>query len=114
MISKKDCIIGVITAYVFLIMLYFLLQKQENIKTPCGWEEPCVRFCCNDTRMCKDSFIRKNFQGNFTDVDETNSTVDFIVLHGAPTCKLNDYGTGERSFVHVSLSSKITFYHNSI
>lgn len=100
-ISKKHCIIGVIITYGFLIMLFFVLKKEETIETPCNWDQPCVRFCCKDMALCKDEFIRKNFKHNFTTYD--NETVEFIILHGAPTCTLKDRGTEDPIITQVSL-----------
>lgn len=104
-LSKKYCFISLIVAYGFLIMLFFVLRKEEIIETPCSWRHPCVRFCCANTTLCKDDFIRKNFKANFSeysDDDDDEKPDSFIVLHGTPKCKLRDMGTEIRRIVYVS------------
>lgn len=109
MIDRKDCVIGAVVSYVFLVMLFFMVQEKTNIETPCSYDQPCVRFCCKDSSACKEKHIRENFNSSILKVYEdsdTNETKEFFILHGAPTCSLklipeNDT-TQEWNFRYVS------------
>jgi hypothetical protein len=91
MLSRKDCIIGVIATYGFLIMAFVVVEKGRSIETLCSYDDPCIRFCCKESKVCKESSIRENFNANlsFTKND------DFSILQGRPVCKLKDLGQQE-------------------
>jgi hypothetical protein len=107
MLEKKDYVVGAIVFYVFLVMLFFMVQDKHSIETPCAYDQPCVRFCCKDSSACKEKHIRENFNASLLTVQsEANETKDFIILLGQPKCSLktipeNDTSQ-EREFYFVS------------
>lgn len=92
--KKKDCVIGSIFIYVFLILLLIMLQDRHSVTTPCSYYKPCVRFCCFDKEFCNEKFIRENFNSSVLSLDLTeehlNDTLDYKVLYGSPRCKLKE------------------------
>jgi hypothetical protein len=92
MLKKKDYVFGAIAVYVFLIMLFFILQEKHSIDVPCTVTQPCVRFCCKNVSNCKENYIRDNFnQSLLTDwmtEERKNETKEFLILHGKPKCSL--------------------------
>jgi hypothetical protein len=119
-LSKKDSIISLLVAYGFLIMLFFMLERESVINTPCNWEQSCVRVCCDNTTLCKDDFIRKNFEANFSYFDDEKEDPEeknrFLVLHGAPKCNLKDVTPGPRKMYYVScvLDSNVNLFSSTL
>jgi hypothetical protein len=106
MFSKKYYIIGVIACY-GLVLLLFSLSKEEETNRDSDYSEdhPQIRFCCDNTTLCKDDFIRENFKAEFYASRNRNSSVAFLILHGSPTCwTLLDLGTKNRMFNFVSFA----------
>lgn len=101
LIRRKHTVIGVVTAYGFLIMLVFVLKKSNPVNVSCSWMSPCVSFCCQNTKFCNDTVIKKSFtmesDGEFYDKDD-----DFTPLYGKPSCSLKPIGHQKWSFYIVS------------
>lgn len=94
-LNRGTCIVGILLSYAFLTLLYVTLVKDAKMRYPCTIEEPCVRFCCNNASLCKDDFIRAQFEANFTvqlDGDYENRAKDYIILRGTPTCDMKSVG----------------------
>lgn len=92
MFQKKDYVAVAIACYIFFIMLFFLVQERHSVDPPCNSEHPCVRFCCKDINLCKENYIRENFNESLdTEWMSSESEIDkekFIILHGKPKCSL--------------------------
>ena len=97
--QKKDIVVGFVVSYVFLITLLLVLGKSKSIDTPCSFNEPCVRFCCNDMKACNDSVIRETFNKS----GSVSFEDDFTVLHGTPKCSLLPAEDKKWKFSYVSL-----------
>jgi hypothetical protein len=92
LIRRKHTVIGVIAAYVFLIMLIFILKKSSPVEDLCSWSNVCVRFCCNEKKFCNDSIINKSF--SLDKVHDPYSELDegYNPLYGQPLCSLKPIG----------------------
>lgn len=91
MFVKKDYVLGAIVSYVFLVMLFLLVQENHSIENPCEYDQPCVRFCCIDQSACKEKHIRENFNESDLEVvnySDSNETLEFIILQGKPKCSM--------------------------
>lgn len=110
MLEKKDYVSGTIIIYVFLIMLFLLLQEKHKIENPCDYNQPCVRFCCADSGACKEKYIRESFNESllhrYTFDEETNETSEFFILNGKPKCSMIQIPANDTShiwrFIYVS------------
>lgn len=90
MVKRRDCVIGASVAYLFLLMLFFIVKDKVVFNTVCFHESPCVRFCCNDPKTCTTKFIRSNFNESLLPKFIFSGQVDrdLKVLYGAPHCSL--------------------------
>lgn len=113
MAQKREYVIGIVVIYVLLIVLYFIVKQEETIDLPCTYDNPCVRFCCSDTKDCNEDYFRKNFDAtglyshHFFDMDE-NETSSYLILIGKPKCSMklivneSETETHEWQFYYVS------------
>jgi hypothetical protein len=117
MFQKKDVVFAFILIYLFLVMLFFVVEEKDHkIDYPCGWSKPCLRFCCQDTSTCKEKYIRETFNQSLLEIDEDfrNETEPFSILLGKPKCLLklirandSDY---DWEFSYVSFFYKIPVF----
>lgn len=93
MYQKRDYVIGSIVIYVFLFVLLIMIEMRQTdqINISCHPDDPCVRFCCYDKELCKEKFIRENFNSSmFTKYNKEgkHENVEFKILIGRPKCSL--------------------------
>lgn len=93
MLEKKDYVLAATVTYVVLVMLYFIVQDKYSIDAPCSWKNPCLRFCCLNSSLCKETFIRESFNQSLvteymTDENDRNETAEYLILYGRPKCSL--------------------------
>lgn len=80
---KKDILIGLAIGYGFLVMFIVFEIKENPMKASCDWENPCLRFCCKNKTLCKETKIRETI--NKTAIEHFD-TKDFTILLGPPRC----------------------------
>lgn len=117
MFQKKDYVFGAILLYLFLLMMVFVVKKEESI-CYCNWDMPCIRFCC-EFLSCGEEKIRKHFNeslldhndyGNYDDENEDEKKTDAVnykIIMGRPTCSLRTiplYGSNKWSFTYVRVT----------
>lgn len=95
MLQRKYFVISSVVTYVFLIMLFYMVQDRKSFLSACSYNETCIRFCCYDKSLCKESLIRETFNASILAVDRIEDGFDtteikknFKILLGSPTCKL--------------------------
>lgn len=118
MFQKKDYVFGAILIYLFLIMMVFMLEEKEIIEGPCGWANPCVRFCCRDSSACKEKYIRQNFNKSFLeayDDENENDTEKYRILIGKPLCTLETITVNDEwSFDLVRVETRLASLNESL
>lgn len=89
MFERKDCVVGAIISYGFLVMLFAIVHDKHKIDEPCNVDQPCVRFCCENSTNCKEKNIRENFNESSLKIYKfSNETKEFFILHGKPKCSM--------------------------
>lgn len=95
MFRKKHAVICVVTIYAILFVLFFRTKKERkpyHLYEHCD-ESPCVRFCCDDQKFCKDDYINQNFNKSLIAADDDdddyyqwNSSQLLSPAYGNPEC----------------------------
>jgi hypothetical protein len=80
---KKNILIG--TAIIYgCVSMFILFEVIENpLKASCGWESPCLRFCCENRTLCSETKIRETI--NETAIEHFDKK-KFTLMIGDPRC----------------------------
>jgi len=83
-----------IACKIFVIYVLFLgyfvhlhVQSNKTEDNECGFESPCVRFCCNENENhfgCSDKQIREKFDVVKQEIGDAST--NWTIMRGEPTC----------------------------
>lgn len=92
MISKKYFIISVSVTYAILIGLFLKFFLPTNpYDSSCYKEKTCVKFCCDDEKLCNQDFIEKHFDASLLENDNQigwNISQGIKASFGEPDCDM--------------------------
>lgn len=96
MFQKKYFSVSVFLIYMFLVILFFKLQRKYSVSSDDSFYfdvEPCVRFCCKNKELCDQKYIDDHFNASLLPYDEFwdwNETQGVKAYFGQPDCTLNE------------------------
>lgn len=91
MIQKKYFVICVAAVYVILVVLFYKAGNKKSHFDFFGhcFDQPCVRFCCDDDKLCTENYINDNFNKSLIpdyEYWEWNSSQNLHTYFGKPEC----------------------------
>jgi hypothetical protein len=78
---------------VFRDLCCFKIVYQSKHDTSCHLERPCVRFCCENKKLCNQKYINDNFDANLLPDDDDigwKATKGIKAYFGKPECILDE------------------------
>lgn len=84
MLSRKNFITFVIVTYLVLLIFFFAFKDHQTKNNACMFGRTCIRFCCEDEKLCKKSVIQTHF--NASELKTKDENDDYIILFGEPAC----------------------------
>jgi hypothetical protein len=92
MIQKKYFVISVASIYIGLTVLFNVVCQTIEHDRSCYFERPCVRFSCENKKLCDQKYIDSNFNASLLPDDEYigwNASQGIKAYFGKPKCILN-------------------------
>jgi hypothetical protein len=115
MIQKKYFVICVAFIYIGLIVLFKVVCDYKH-ETSCYLEKPCIRFCCENKKLCDQKYINDNFDANLLPDDEYigwNSSQGIKAYFGKPNCVLDSIDSEENWQFGVVNNARKSFENKS-
>lgn len=86
MLIPRNIVTFVVVTYLVLLIVFFAFKEPQKKNNACKYGQSCIRFCCDDAKLCKTNVIEKFFNASLIPKLEGDNEKNFIMLFGKPKC----------------------------